>query len=237
MQPQSNFPRAIAAAVLGAVLAAVWLPAGAQAPSGYAGIGFGRSSIDIDGTAIEQNLLDRAAAEGVAIAASSSGEEDRDTAFKVFLGYRFNPYFAIEGALNSMGDFQARGSATDAAFGDTLSVTTDVDFFAFSLAAVGHLPVGRTVSLYGKAGLFVWDMDLTERERLTGFGVVRTATATDDGTDLFYGAGVEWDVSRQIALRAEWERYNDVGEGSIAGETDLDAIGVSVLFRWAPARW
>lgn len=73
MQPQSNFPRAIAAAVLGAVLAAVWLPAGAQAPSGYAGIGFGRSSIDIDGAAIEQNLLDRAAAEGVAIAASSSG--------------------------------------------------------------------------------------------------------------------------------------------------------------------
>lgn len=224
------------AAVFGLILSAAWVTAAGQTPGGYAGIGIGRSSIDIDGSAIEQNLLDFAAAEGVAVASSSSGEDDSDTALKAFLGYRFNRNLALEGALIDLGDFQARASATDAAFGDTLSVTNDVDFFAFSLAGLGHLPIGRTVSVYGKVGLFVWDMDLTERVRLPGFAS-SIGRASDDGTDLFYGAGVEWDLGGQFALRAEWERYNDVGEGSIAGETDLDVIGISAVFRWPPARW
>lgn len=232
----SRWQRGPAAALVGLILGAPGIPALAQAPGGYAGIGIGRSSIDLDGSAIEQNLLDFAAAEGVTAVSSSSSEDDSDTALKAFLGYRFNRYVAIEGALIDLGDFQARASATDT-FGDTLAVNTDIDFFAFSVAGVGHLPLGRTVSLYGKVGLYAWDVDLTERARLTGFGVVRTGRETEDGTDLFYGAGIEWDLGPPFALRAEWERYNDAGEGSIAGETDLDVIGVSAVFRWAPGRW
>lgn len=233
MKPElrSCYRRAVGA-VLALSLSIVLAPVAAQGPGGYAGIGIGRSSIDIDGSAIEQNLLDDAAAQGVAIASSSSREDDDDTAFKLFLGYRFNRNFAVEGALADLGDYTASASATDVAFGDTLSVTTEVDFFAFSVAGLGHLPIGRTASLYGKFGLVLWDMDITERERLTGFGVVRTGRASDDGTDFFYGAGVEWALGRQFALRAEWERYNDLGEGSVAGETDLDVIGISGVFRW-----
>lgn len=230
-ESQSRSPRLLAA-VLALSLSIPFLPAAAQGPGGYAGIGIGRSSIDIDGSAIEQNLLDDAAAQGVAIASSSSREDDSDTALKLFLGYRFNRNLAIEGALVDLGDFDASASATDVAFGDTLTVSTEVDFFALTFAGLAHLPIGHAFSVYGKFGLFVWDMDLTERERLTGFGVVRTGRASDDGTDLFYGAGVEWGLGRQFALRAEWERYNDVGEGSIAGETDIDVIGVSAVFRW-----
>jgi OOP family OmpA-OmpF porin len=203
----------------------------AQTPGGYAGVGLGQSTIDIDGSALEQSLLDFAAAEGVAIASSSSREDDSDTAFKFFLGYRFNPNFAIEGALVDLGDFEASASATDVAFGDTLTVTTDVDFFAFAFSGLAHLPIGRTASLYGKFGIVVWDLEVTEHARLPGF-VSSTGVSDDDGTDFLYGAGVEWGLSRQFALRAEWERYNDVGEGSIAGETDIDVVGFSGVFRW-----
>ncbi|BAU47503.1 flagellar motor protein MotB [Sulfurifustis variabilis] len=225
-----NARRAVTGA-LGLVLTALCLPAPAQTPGGYAGIGFGRSSVDIDGGALEQNLLDFAAAEGVAIASSSSSDDGTDTSVKLFLGYRFNRYFGIEGAFVDLGDFDASASATDAAFGDTLTVRTELDFFAFSFAGLAHLPVSRSFSVYGKFGFYAWDLDLTERVRLPGFAT-STARASDDGSDFVYGAGLEWDIGRQFAVRAEWERYNEVGEGSLAGEDDIDVVGVSGLFRW-----
>ena len=53
----------------------------------------------------------------------------------------------------------------------------------------------------------------------------------DTNTDLTFGAGVKFDMTRNVALRAEWQRYKDMG-GDDTGESDMDVLSVGVLYRF-----
>jgi OmpA-OmpF porin, OOP family len=141
--------------------------------------------------------------------------EDTDTAWKVIGGYHFNPHFALEVGYINFGEVDATGP------GGTVSIEST----AFELVGVGVLPLSQGFSLYGKIGLY----------RAETEGVANTFLVTDrvkeTTTDLTFGVGARFDVTRRIALRAEWQRYQDVGGGDI-GETDVDVISAGVLVKF-----
>jgi opacity protein-like surface antigen len=45
------------------------------------------------------------------------------------------------------------------------------------------------------------------------------------------GAGVGYDLTRNVALRAEWDRYFRVGDAS-TGRGDIDQYTVGVAYRF-----
>jgi OOP family OmpA-OmpF porin len=49
-------------------------------------------------------------------------------------------------------------------------------------------------------------------------------TFKDDGTDLTFGAGVQYDVSRNLGLRAQWQRY-DV-------DSDADLLSIGLVYQF-----
>jgi len=112
------------------------------------------------------------------IETDNSHLSDEDNSYKVFAGYRLNSYLAFEGAYVDLGQFEDK----------------NLDFEGKSAQAAAHLgfPIGDRIRLFGSVGAHAWDAD-------------GNAADDDTGVDLTYGAGVEFDVFRNIGIRAEYE--------------------------------
>jgi len=93
------------------------------------------------------------------------------------------------------------------------------------IVAVGIVPLNPKWSLYGKAGLFSWDVDLKVSP---GLGT----NESESGTDLTYGFGVGWDITKNIGLRFEYQTYKDLGEENTTSQGDVNVLGVNAIFRF-----
>jgi OmpA-OmpF porin, OOP family len=138
--------------------------------------------------------------------------DGEDTAWRLFGGYQLNTNLALELAYTDLGEASATvpgGSAS-------------AEATALELSALGMLPLAERFSLYGKAGIYRGEIDAS-----SSIG----GSASEDNTDLTLGAGVQFDMTRNIALRGEWQRYMDMG-GEETGESDVDLLSVNVLYRF-----
>lgn len=173
----------------------------------YAGAGLGHSKLDND-------TLDLLGDFG-------ASTDDSDTAYKLFVGYRFNPNFAVEASYLDFGDFTASGILN----GEPANAKASADGFGFAL--VGRLPIQGGFSIHGKLGMVAWDGEVSA-SFTDGNGDRWNLSASEDGTDPFYGIGVEYEVER-ILLRAEYERY-DISE---SGEDfEIDLLSASIGYRF-----
>ncbi len=136
--------------------------------------------------------------------------DESDTAWKIFGGYRFNDYFAVEGGYADLGEPE-----------DTLSgINVELDIDAFVVEAVGFVPLGQQFELFGKLGVASWDAKATA----SAGGV--SASADDDGTDLAWGVGGKFGVAPNFDIRAEWEAVDIDG----ADQADFLSVGVQYNF-------
>ena len=128
--------------------------------------------------------------------------DNRSLGFKVFGGYQFNKYFGVEGGFVDFND--VKSSSTVA--GPARSVYTTAENDAWTLAAVGTLPVSKRVSVFGKVGAASWSSNL-RTIATNATGVTTSATKGSDGYDVFYGLGASYALLDSIDVRAEIERY------------------------------
>ena len=91
------------------------------------------------------------------------------------------------------------------------------------LAAVGMLPVADQFSLYGKIGMYRADSEFSTNIVLPGI----PQAFSESNNDLTFGFGLQFDISRNFGVRAEYQRYQDLG-GPQIGESDLDVMSIGV---------
>jgi OmpA-OmpF porin, OOP family len=144
---------------------------------------------------------------GITVAAC----DDKDTGWKVFLGYRFHRNFAAEASFMNAGEY----SATVNFFGTPASVSTDAT--AFGLAALGILPVSEQLELFGKLGFVNGESDA---EVVVGGSRVAVG---DRGTELTFGLGAVYNVAPRFGIRAEWENIDDA---------DISMLSVGIQYRF-----
>lgn len=181
----------------------------------YVGGSFGQSKVnDFDGSDIDAELL---SSYGLT---SSTSTDDTDTGWKAFAGYRFMKYLAVEGAYTNFGEGTANTTITAPLVG---VVNTKLEADAWTLSALGILPLGDRFSLFGRVGVNFWNIDISATG--TGSGGVATVSDSDDGTDWVYGVGVAYNFTKNLSVRGEWERY-DFDDGDI----DLLSAGISWSF-------
>jgi len=87
---------------------------------------------------------------------------------------------------------------------------SDVEVTALEFVAVGMFPIANQFSIIGKLGLANVEVD--------------SPGGSEDKTELTWGIGVQFDVNRQVAVRALWQRYET--EDAV----DFLAIGVTYKF-------
>jgi opacity protein-like surface antigen len=151
-------------------------------PSGpYVGGGWGQFNLDI------RNLGD------VGTAATSITKSD-DNAWKVFVGYRLNPYLAFEAAYIDFGHPEGRFTGTGS------NGNYQVDLSGFAPYVVGTLPLGP-MEIFGKVGYYYYDVKVKVDLDSPGPGV----DSSHSRNDLIYGGGLGITFMDHLTLRGEYE--------------------------------
>jgi opacity protein-like surface antigen len=216
----------IAAATL---LAATPLVASAAEPGFYFGAGVGRASYDLDREDIDATMIFLVEEAGGLVLDGDSDLDKHDTAFNVTIGYRFNPYLAVEASYVDLGraDYKGEGLVYDDIDEELVVVdagaTAESDGFALSV--LGIAPIAEKFDLYARAGVFFSD----SKVRVEIDDIEVSESGNDE--DFLFGFGIGWNITPNWTARLEWTRFENVGKKSDTGQTDVDVATLGVLFR------
>jgi OOP family OmpA-OmpF porin len=169
----------------------------ANDPGFYVGAGVGKAALEFDADEVGFEF------------------DSDDTAFKVFGGYNFNQYFALEATY-----FDAGAPEETLISGPGGRGTIEVGTTGLIASVLGRIPVGEVFSLYGKLGFASYDAEI--KGRVNG-NVVAEDDANDD--DVAYGIGAAFNLGPSFELRAEYEAIS-------LSDGDLTMLTLNGLFKF-----
>ena len=147
--------------------------------------------------------------------------DDSDTGYRIFGGYKINKHFAVELGYADLGKTTFTGTIPIIG-----AVSGNASATAWDLVAVGILPIGEKFSVFGKLGFYKGDGD---------FSVSGAGSSSDSTTDMTYGIGVQYDFTKNLGIRGEWQQYKSVGFANTGGQTlegDVDLISIGVVWKF-----
>ena len=170
----------------------------------------------------------------------STSSDRTDTAYKIAVGLKVNPYIALEAQYIDLGKASYKGSISEPGFG---SYSEKIDFKTSGLGAnlVGTLPLDD-FTVFAKVGyhLLKTKGTLKDSVSITGLGnfsdseskTVRKWTPS-------FGIGASYAITQELAVVAEYERYQDVAnkkvnvygdKTSFKHDIDLASVGLRYNF-------
>jgi OOP family OmpA-OmpF porin len=166
----------------------------------YIGGGVGQFNIEIDGVDGIDEAVGRL--------------DDNDTAWQAFIGWRLNPYIALQAAYVDYG-----GPEDDISTGGSSGNYT-AELAGFAPSVIGSLPLGP-VELSAKLGYYFYDLDITlDIDDPTD----PDADSSDSGEDVFYGVGLGMTFLERLHAKLEYEKI------------DLEGVDDSNAF-WLSGQW
>lgn len=159
--------------------------------------------------------------------------DDDDIGGRVFGGYRVAPNFAVEFGVSSLGRYRHRyNNAGNVA-------VIDYDASALTVAAAGNLPVAGGFSLNGRVGLAFTAAELRVRRNDNFIATVPFcpdswwySDCTSQSTNLYWGVGAQFDISRNWGIRLDYDNYGEVGDEFETGRADIETTSVSFIWRF-----
>ena len=186
----------------------------------YIGGNLGQTRATIDDERIDANLR----AKG--FTSVSIADDNRSTGGKLFGGYQFNNYLAVEGGYFKLGKFGYTATTVP-----TGTLRGDSKMQGLNLDLVGRLPVTESFSVFGRAGVNYASV----RDNFSGTGavVVQDPSPSKREANLKLGAGLEYAFNKALSVRAEVERYriND----AVGNHGDVDMVSVGLVYRFGRA--
>ncbi|MHB1764586.1 MAG: OmpA family protein [Gammaproteobacteria bacterium] len=193
----------------------------AHDPGWYVGFNVGQSRAKIGDTRITNDLL------GAGFSTTLINNNDRDIGYKIFGGYQFNRYFALEAGYFNLGNF---GFTATTLPPGTLHGTLNLK--GINADAVGMLPITKRFSAFGEVGLIYEKA----RDSFTGGGSVAVDNPgpSNQSANYEFGVGLQYDVTSSIGVRAEADRYriND----AVGNKGDIDLISLGLVYRFGEGR-
>lgn len=185
------------------------------------GVGsIGRSSLPNDNSKGDiDSALVSAGATGL-----SSSFDDSDTGYKLQLGYQFNQNWAVEGGYVDLGEFKYHASYT----GGAANAKAKAD--GWNIDVVGILPINDQFSVFGKLGFI--DAKVKIDASATGPGGSASGSADDTCWKGTWGVGATYNFSKTIGIRAEWERFDKLGDKGSTGESNVNLLSVGLSFKF-----
>ena len=222
----------LAAVVLGLSATAVQ----ADDVSGYLTGSIGQAKADKP-TAIKQEQNDYYKAFG-----GSTSSDRTDTAYKIAVGLKVNPYVALELQYIDLGEstYKGRDSFTSggvlvnenekfnlktSGFGGNVVATYPIEDFAVFAKAGYHYLETKGSDKYAATETFA---GVTESDGFKASGKIRKWTPS-------FGAGASYNITSEFAVVAEYERYKGVADKKIDGisfKHDIDLASVGLRYNF-----
>jgi hypothetical protein len=144
---------------------------------------------------------------------------DSSSSWSVAGGRRFFDYFFVEATYNHFGSFDYRNIPV-------LAAPTFVQLHSIGVAFGARLPVFSTgLSLSVATGPHFFSRAYEVRRD----GGSASIQPTYHGTDVWYSAGIAYQVSDRISLNAAWSRYR-FGEGPEDERLTQRGLGMTIFF-------
>lgn len=183
----------------------------------YVGANAGQSRAKIDDTRIRDNLM------SAGFTTTALKDEDKHFGYKLFGGYQFIKYFALEGGYFDLGrfGFTANTAPPGGLTGQAKLKGEDID-------AVGILPFTDKFAAFGRLGYAYTDV----KDRFVGYGPVTVANPqrSQNSSNYKYGFGLQYAATSAWGVRAEAERYHVAD--AVGNKGDIDMYSVGVLYRF-----
>lgn len=177
----------------------------------YMGGNMGISTANIDKDKITQNFIN-----------PSYNDDEQDLGYKLFGGYQFNKNFALEGGYFNLGKFDYSLSTPNG------TLNGDIKVMGINLDAVAILPITEDFSAFARIGA-------NYAQAKDSFATTGTISILDNSpkeNDLNYkfGAGLQYAVTKALALRLEAERYriND----AVGNDGDIDFFSIGLIYKF-----
>src|ERR1700676_1594048 len=154
----------------------------------YTGFNAGQSRAKIDDGRIVNGLA------GAGFTTTSISNDDRHFGYKVFGGYEFNRYFALETGYFDLGRFGFTAHTTPVG-----SLRGDIKINGANFDLVGSVPIAEKFSLFARAGLNY----AQAKDSFIGTGSVAVINRSPHKWDPDYkfGFGAEYDFTRTVGMR------------------------------------
>jgi OmpA-OmpF porin, OOP family len=149
--------------------------------------------------------------------------DNDDTAGRLFAGYQFTRWFALEAGYADFGKLTLSGN--DPASG--VPVRAEAHASGFDLIASISFNVVNNLYLSGKAGLYRIRVSSESDVNATG----PNAVAGETSSGFVYGLGAEYVIGRRVGLRAEFLRYDNIG-GQRSGLDNALVYSLGLLWRF-----
>ena len=167
---------------------------------------------------LDSNTVDRSLRSAIADggATGTVDSDDENLAWKVFFGYDFGKNFGVEVGYVDLGESETDYTITAPAAGMT---SNELDITGYTVSAVIRYPFGDNFEVFGKVGGFFAEFDNSTNS--TGFGPFTIdGSGSDDGDTSFTGGvGFRFEVTDHVHVRADWDRYINVG-----AKRDIDSF-------------
>ena len=121
-----------------------------------------------------------------------------------------------EASLSGVSGNQFKVGSTTYQFTTTATIAAEAD--SFGIAAKPKYNINDNITVYGKLGIHSWESTLSVNAA-TG-----SANVTEDGTDIFYGAGIQV-AFNNLSARVGYTIYDLDGE-------DVDSINAGLAFKF-----
>lgn len=150
--------------------------------------------------------------------------DDKDNGMKLFGGYQFMEYAAVElGYINL-------GKATASASNGGVTASSKFESKGFVFDVVGTLPVTKEFWLTAKVGILRWNVDASASAS-NGTAISRKDTKPGFTFDN-YGVGMSYSINKTIDVRMEWEKFKDVGNTLLTGQSNIDFLSIGVVYKF-----
>lgn len=164
--------------------------------------------------------------------------KENHTALRLAYNYKFTPIWGVEASYGDLGN--ATGDGTSTAYGTP--ATWSIKAIGWSFAGTAAVPVGGGVSLLGKLGTVRAEFTETIRTTSTTGQVMQGITfngapiTRQNKNALTYGIGLQYELSKKFALRAQYEsfgKYDMYGSyGISAPRIALSIISAGVVLKF-----
>ena len=154
----------------------------------------------------------------------SSTLDEEDNGFSLYTGFPLNDNLDFEVSYNDFGESSLSGvsgnqfkfEGTTYEFNTTATLAASATSIGF--AAKPKLDLGEGITLFGKLGVHNWDSEF----EITS--TTATASEDDEGSDVYYGAGIEIDLVN-IKGRFGYSLYDLDGE-------DVDSMNAGLIIKF-----
>jgi OOP family OmpA-OmpF porin len=146
--------------------------------------------------------------------------DEKDFSWKIYGGYQFMKWIAVEGGYVDLGTAETQGP------GGSLGNESRADTQALAVSAVFTAPGLQAAGFYIKLGGAWWD----QKREVATFGLP-SVTSDETGGSALAGAGFRFPFNETLGIVFEYEHYFDVGKSNV-GQSDIGVFSAGLLWSF-----